>query len=128
MRLAAGVGQTCAVLRFCNTISCPCVLTSLVRYKISFFILTLFGNAQVNFYTSHSDDGEHSRRLVPIGDAKSDNHSLRQVNIPLASALTSGTIGAAGFAALAEALPRWPKLERLLVYGNPGRRTLSRSR
>ena len=49
-------------------------------------------HAQVNFYTSHSDDGEHSRRLVPIGDAKSDNHSLRQLNIPLASALTSGTM------------------------------------
>ena len=46
----------------------------------------------MNFYTSHSDDGEHSRRLVPIGDAKSDNHSLRQVNIPLASALTSGAM------------------------------------
>ena len=30
--------------------------------------------------------------MVPIGDAKSDNHSLRQVNIPLASALTSGTM------------------------------------
>ena len=29
-------------------------------------------------------------------------------------------VGAAGFAAVAEALPRWPKLERLNVYGNPG--------
>ena len=29
-------------------------------------------------------------------------------------------VGAAGFAVLAEAPPRWPKLKRLIVYSNPG--------
>ena len=40
-------------------------------------------DGQVNFYTSHSGAGEHRGRLVPIGDAKSGNHSLRALNIPL---------------------------------------------
>jgi hypothetical protein len=40
-------------------------------------------NGHVHFYTSHNDDGEHPRHLVPIGDAKTGNHSLRSVNIPL---------------------------------------------
>ena len=60
-----------------------------VKYKLKFGPVTDATNTNAG---EHSDDGEHSRRLVPIGDAKSDNHSLRQVNIPLASALTSGAM------------------------------------
>ena len=54
-------------------------------------------DGQVNFYTSHSDAGEHRGRLVPIGDAKSGNHSLRALNIPLFTSANDGvTIREAG--------------------------------
>eukprot|EP01046_Picozoa_sp_COSAG06_P020379 COSAG06_NODE_1488_length_9290_cov_4.140899_7_plen_187_part_00 len=50
----------------------------------------IMDDGQVELYTSHTDDGDHTRRLLPIGDAKSENHSLRAVNLPLASAIEDG--------------------------------------
>ena len=49
-------------------------------------------DGHVNFYTSHSDAGEHRGRLVPIGDAKSGNHSLKSLNIPLFNHADGGVV------------------------------------
>ena len=47
-------------------------------------------DGQVALYSSHTDSAQHNRCLLPIGDAKTSNHSLRTLNLPIASALQTG--------------------------------------
>lgn len=49
-------------------------------------------NGHVMFHTSHSDADEHRGRLVPIGDAKSGNHSLRSLSLPLFTSTDGGAV------------------------------------
>ena len=49
-------------------------------------------NGHVMFHTSHSDADEHRGRLVPIGDAKTGNHSLRSLSLPLFAHADGGTV------------------------------------
>ena len=47
-------------------------------------------DGQVALYSSHTDSAQHNRCLLSIGDAKTSNHSLRTLNLPIASALQTG--------------------------------------
>jgi hypothetical protein len=43
----------------------------------------IVGDSDVRLHTDHADDGSYPRTLIPIGDSKTAQHSLRTVGLTL---------------------------------------------